>query len=150
MTVDVLSFRQVDTAERARAVAVQVTAFCADPLTRWAYPDSQQYIECFSRFVDVFIGPSLERGTCDVAGDFLGVSFWLSADVPVDFESLEVVVRETFDPQRRDELLSLFELMEGYAPKDPHWHLGKIGVDPCCRGLGVGSRLMGHRLSQCD
>ena len=148
--MDGLSFRQVDTAERARAVAVQVTAFCADPLTRWAYPDSQQYIECFTRFVDVFIGPSLEHGTCDVAGDFFGVSFWLSADVPVDFESLEVVVRETFDPRRRDELFSLFELMERFAPEGPHWHLGKIGVDPTRRRLGVGSRLMAQRLARCD
>ena len=148
--MDDVSIRQVDAIDRDRAVAVQVTAFCADPLTRWAYPDSRQYIECFTRFVDVFIGPSLEHGTCDVAGDFAGVSFWLPVGVPVNFEALETVVRETFEPSRRDDLLSLFELMGRYAPEAPHWHLGKIGVDPTCRGSGVGSRLMAYRLDQCD
>jgi GNAT superfamily N-acetyltransferase len=145
-----LSVREVGAGERARTVAVQVTAFCADPLTRWSYPDSKQYIECFTRFVDVFIGPSLEHGTCDVIGDFLGVSFWLPIDVPVDFESLQMVVRETFEPQRRDELLALFELMERYAPEGPHWRLGKVGVDPAHRNVGAGSRLVAHRLSRCD
>ena len=145
-----LSIRQVDPLDRKRAVAVQVTAFCADPLTRWSYPDSRQYIECFTRFVDVFIGPSLEHGTCDVAGDFAGVSFWLPVGVPVDFEALETVVRETFEPRRRDDLFSLFELMDRYAPEGPHWHLGKIGVDPRCRRSGVGSQLMAYRLTQCD
>jgi GNAT superfamily N-acetyltransferase len=145
-----LDIRQVDAASRSRAVAVQVTAFCADPLTRWAYPDSRQYIECFTHFVDVFIGPSLDCGTCDVLGDFAGVAFWLPVDVPVDFEALEVVVRDTFEPQRRDELFALFELMEHCAPDGPHWHLGKVGVDPACRRTGIGSQLVGYRLGMCD
>lgn len=144
------SVRPATSAERARAVAVQVTAFCADPLTRWAYPDSRQYVECFARFVDTFIGPSLDHGTVDVAGDFAGVAFWLPAGVSVDFDPLETVVRETMDPQRRDELFSLFELMDEYAPDGSHWHLGKIGVDPACQRMGIGSDLMRHRLTICD
>jgi ribosomal protein S18 acetylase RimI-like enzyme len=145
-----LSIRQVDGATRHRAVAVQVTAFCADPLTRWAYPDSRQYLDCFARFVDVFVGPSLDHGTCDVVGDFAGVAFWLPVGVPVDFGALEAVVRDTLERQRRDELFSLFELMDRYAPDGPHWHLGKVGVDPAYRRMGLGSRLMAYRLSMCD
>ena len=148
--MDRVLVRQVEPAEQARAVAVQITAFCGDPLTRWAYPDSLQYVECFTRFVDTFIGPSLAHGTVDVAGDFAGVAFWLPVGVPVDFGPLETIVRETMEPQRRDELFSLFGLMDEYAPDGPHWHLGKIGVDPASQRLGTGSVLMRHRLATCD
>ncbi len=35
-------------------------------------------------------------------------------------------------------------------PKEQHWHLGPIGVLPCCRGLGIGSKLMERFCKEVD
>jgi ribosomal protein S18 acetylase RimI-like enzyme len=129
---------------------VQVTAFCVDPLARWALPESPAYVEGFSRFVDVFMGPSFDHDAVDVADDFAGVAFWLPPGADVDFGPLEQVVRDIVQPSRRDELFVLFEQMDGFALDEPHWHLSKIGVDPVWQGSGVGSVLMRHRLAICD
>ena len=40
--------------------------------------------------------------------------------------------------------------MEGYHPREPHWYLPFIGVDPSQQGKGYGSALMKHTLDACD
>jgi len=46
-----------------------------------------------------------------------------------------------------------FDLTRGRAngaPREPHWYLFAIGVDPARRGTGVASALLWSRLDQCD
>jgi ribosomal protein S18 acetylase RimI-like enzyme len=40
--------------------------------------------------------------------------------------------------------------MGRYHPREPHWYLPLIGVDPACQGGGCGAALMRHALSRCD
>jgi ribosomal protein S18 acetylase RimI-like enzyme len=40
--------------------------------------------------------------------------------------------------------------MGRYHPREPHWYLPLIGVDPACQGRGCGAALMRHALSRCD
>ena len=40
--------------------------------------------------------------------------------------------------------------MRGYHPREPHWYLPLIGVDPFQQGSGLGSALMRHALARCD
>jgi ribosomal protein S18 acetylase RimI-like enzyme len=85
-----------------------------------------------------------------VGGEFEGVAYWLPAGVDFDFGPLEEYLRRTMEANRRDELFSLFEQMDGYQIQEPHWHLTKIGVDPARQEHGIGSALMQHRLAACD
>ncbi|MCW3783413.1 GNAT family N-acetyltransferase [Defluviimonas salinarum] len=48
------------------------------------------------------------------------------------------------------ELLFLFEQMAGFYPREPHWYIPLIGVDPALQGRGYGSRLTRHGLAACD
>jgi ribosomal protein S18 acetylase RimI-like enzyme len=48
------------------------------------------------------------------------------------------------------DLMGVFEQMERYHPKEPHWYLPLIGVDPACQGQGHGSTLMRHAVDRCD
>jgi len=144
------SIRQVEPSEQGRAIAVQVMAFCGDPVVRSCLPDSQKYLEDFARYVEAFMAPSFAHEAVDVAGDFEGVAFWVPAGVEVDFDAVAQVSREVTVPRRRDEVQSLWEQMDEYHPAEPHWYLGKIAVDPACQRRGVGSALLAYRLRHCD
>jgi ribosomal protein S18 acetylase RimI-like enzyme len=48
------------------------------------------------------------------------------------------------------DLSRVFEAMESYHPKEPHWYLPLIGVDPAAQGQGLGSALMRHALERID
>jgi len=37
-----------------------------------------------------------------------------------------------------------------HDPKEPHWHIGPIGVDPAWQGQGVGKALLGSLLEMAD
>jgi hypothetical protein len=58
--VDSCEIRKVRQSEEARAVAVQVMAFGADPVMRWLYPEPDEYLTHFPRFVRAFGGRAFE------------------------------------------------------------------------------------------
>jgi GNAT superfamily N-acetyltransferase len=60
------------------------------------------------------------------------------------------VIEDTVAGERKNAILSMFEQMDAYHPREPHWHLPLIGVDPASQGRGVGSALQRHILEQCD
>ncbi|MCA1589088.1 MAG: GNAT family N-acetyltransferase, partial [Acidobacteria bacterium] len=47
-------------------------------------------------------------------------------------------------------LNGVFEQMEKYHPKESHWYLPMIGVDPSHQGNGVGSALIAEALKRVD
>jgi ribosomal protein S18 acetylase RimI-like enzyme len=49
-------------------------------------------------------------------------------------------------------MFSMFEQMDAYHPREVHWHLPLIGVDPAHQGRGIGSALplLGRRLFLTD
>jgi hypothetical protein len=47
------------TAGRRQIVDVITLAFATDPVARWAYPNSQQYLEYFPNFIRFFGGGAL-------------------------------------------------------------------------------------------
>ena len=40
--------------------------------------------------------------------------------------------------------------LEGAHPREPHWYLKAIGIDPAWQGLGLASLLLRSRLNRCD
>jgi ribosomal protein S18 acetylase RimI-like enzyme len=46
--------------------------------------------------------------------------------------------------------LKLTSVWTKHDPKEPHWHIGPIGVDPAFQGQGVGKALLGSFLEMAD
>jgi len=142
--------RTATAADAEQCVAALTLAFASDPPSRWAWPDPQQYLEAFPRFARAFGGHAVERGTAHYHDGFFGVALWLPPGTAPDEASLVRVIEETMDAARRDAAFSMFERMGAYHPREAHWHLPLIGVDPAHQGQGIGATLLRQVLKTCD
>ena len=144
------TIRRVEADAEARAVNAIVLAFSADPVARWIYPNPQQYLSHFPAFVRGFGGRAFEHGTAYATAEIEGAALWLPPGVHSDDQALTSLIQQTVDEPTQGELLAVFEQMDGYHPKEDHWYLPLIGVDPARQGGGFGAALMGHALVPCD
>src|SRR6185503_13064163 len=128
-------------AEEESALAPLVLAFANDPAARWMYPDAHQFRIFFPRFVRAFAGKAFALGTAQRLADFRGTALWLGPGVAPDDHALVPLVEETVAPARRADIFAVFEKMGAHRPKEPHWYLPLIGIDPRHQGQGLGSML---------
>jgi ribosomal protein S18 acetylase RimI-like enzyme len=97
-----------------------------------------------------FAGSCFEHGTAYVSADFCGAALWLPPGVEPNGEALDKMFRDTAKREHLDDLLATFEKMEQSHPREDHWYLPQIGVDPIAQGKGIGAALMRHALARCD
>ncbi len=136
---------------RAEAATSVITlAFASDPVARWTYPDPDQYLEYFPRFIKAFAGRSFENGTAFLAPDFAGAALWLKPGVSPNEDEMLGLVWESTSSEVQKDLFPMFEQMAQFHPTYPHWYLPMIGVEPSRQGSGVGSALLQHSLANCD
>jgi len=144
------TIRVVQAGDVPRAVSVQVTAFSADPVMRWLWPEPRDYLRSFPDLVHGFGGRAFGHDAAHVTDSFLGGTLWLPPGVTPDEAALERLTNETLPEPVRSEVLSVLEQMGTAHPKEPHWHLAFIGVDPAHQGKGIGAALLRHTLARVD
>jgi ribosomal protein S18 acetylase RimI-like enzyme len=144
------SIRTATAADAERCLAVLTLAFCSDPPCRWVWPDPQQYLEAFPRFARAFGGAAIDHGSAHYYEGFSGAALWLPPGVGPDEASLARVIEDTVADELKSATFSMFEQMGAFHPREPHWHLPLIGVDPAHQGKGIGSAILRHVLSACD
>ena len=81
--------RAADAADAERLFDTLSLAFAADPVTRWFFPDPQQYAECFPQFAKAFGGGAIANGTAFVSEDGAGAALWLDPDAAPDEQALQ-------------------------------------------------------------
>src|SRR5262245_32009086 len=148
--VDEQEIRVVRAGDVPRAISVQVTAFSADPVMRWLWPEPRDYLRHFADLVHGFGGRAFEHEAAYVTEAFLGGALWLPPGVPPDDAALERLTNETLPEPVRSDCLSIIEQMSAAHPDEPHWHLAFIGVDPAHQGKGIGAALLRHTLARID
>jgi ribosomal protein S18 acetylase RimI-like enzyme len=100
--------------------------------------------------VKAFAGKAFTSGSAYCVDGYAGAALWLPPDVHPDDEALNALLQRSTSAQTLDDLLTVFEQMRRYHPREPHWYLPLIGVDPFHQGKGLGSALMRHALARCD
>jgi ribosomal protein S18 acetylase RimI-like enzyme len=142
--------RSASPAEMPHAVAAIVSAFLTDPAARFAWPAARDYLYAMPLAIQEFAGACFDHGTAYITADFRGTALWLPPGVRPKGDALEKVFRDTARPEHLDDLLATFEKMDQSHPKEAHWYLPMIGIDPNAQGKGLGGQLMRYALARCD
>ena len=145
-----LLLSHVHESEQERALDTLVLAFAADPVERWMYPESRQYLAGFRRFLAAFGGKAFADGTVWSLGDFSAVALWLPPGTDPDDDAIVAVITESVEPRLHQDLFSVAGQMQETHPRFLHWYLPWFGVDPALQGRGLGSELMKHCLRIVD
>ncbi|MBC7901463.1 MAG: GNAT family N-acetyltransferase [Saprospiraceae bacterium] len=136
--------------DKAGLTGVLTLAFSTDPMARWSQPDPVKYLENFPALVKAFGGNAFMNGSAYFADGYAGAALWLPPGVGPDEETMIALVERTAPDSIKGDLYGVFEEMDKYHPKEPHWYLPLIGVDPSRQGEGIGAALMKHALNVCD
>lgn len=137
-------------ADRERCFASLVTAFVADPLIRWMFPDAHQYLTWFPQVLRHYAGGAFDHGSAYRTVDCLSSSMWLPPGVTPDEQALGAVLQEGVEEGMQEEVFAFMEQVGNGHPDEPHWFLPAVGVDPMRQGQGYGSALMARSLERCD
>jgi ribosomal protein S18 acetylase RimI-like enzyme len=100
--------------------------------------------------VRAFGGRAFDHGTADSLEGGGAVALWLSPDVQPDESAVGSVLEGSVAEGRLPEVFAVLEQMGTLHPREPHWYLPLIGVDPGWQQLGYGSALLRHALERCD
>ena len=142
--------RTTTSPDEDRAIDTVVLAFAGDPVARWCWPDSHQYLTSMPSFTRAFGGGAFVHNGAYCTDDYAGAALWLRPNAHPDEQALGDVLERTVSASIRGDLFKVFEQMAKYHPAEPHWYLPLIGVDPAHQGKGYGSALMTYALQQCD
>jgi GNAT superfamily N-acetyltransferase len=136
--------------DKAGVIDVLKLAFVSDPATRWTWPDPQKYILHFPSFTNAIGGKAFAHGSAHYIGNYSAAALWLPPNIHPDIEQLTALLQSTGSENAKKYGPVLFEKMNSYHPKEPHWYLPLLGVDPLHHGKGLGSALMQHAMVTCD
>ena len=131
-------------------ISVMVLAFAADPVARWMYRDPQRYLAYFGRFVRAFAGKAFSTGTAWCIEGNLGGALWLPSGVRPDEDRIAAILNESVPRDVMADVNAMFAEMAAYHPRNPHWYLPTIGIEPHLHRKGLGSALLTQALSRCD
>jgi ribosomal protein S18 acetylase RimI-like enzyme/dihydrofolate reductase len=143
-------FSPVAASDRATAVGTLVSAFTDDPVERWLYPDTEEYLTHFPEFVEAFGGRAFEGKTAWSLGEFSAVALWLAPGTEPDGDAVIASLTATVAPAQHEDLFSVLGQMDAAHPTFPHWYLPWFGVDGALQGRGLGGRLMAQCLEIVD
>jgi len=145
-----LSFAPACQSDQPRVIATLVSAFIDDPVERWLFPEPQQYLTHFPRFVAAFGGEASIRGTVWTLDEFAAAAMWIPPGAEPNSDAISAVLTECVAPNQHGDTFAVLEQMERLHPAYEHWYLPWLGVDPPRRGAGLGGALLAQCLAIVD
>jgi ribosomal protein S18 acetylase RimI-like enzyme len=136
-------------------VDVLARAFDDDPLANWAVAQDSKRAERMRRFFDAPVrGMALRHNEIYTTPDVEGAAIWCPPGKfklgPLDqMRQLPGMLRCT-TLRRFPAVMRGFSRVEQKHPKQPHWYLLALGVEPELQGQSIGTQLMAPILERCD
>ena len=128
-------------------------AFFDDPVATFLFPDARRRPALLDRFFELQLTQNyLRRGVVSTTLDGDGAALWMPPGAPKP-TLRERLLHSAFAlrlGERRFAAHRLTALLETRHPREPHWYLGALGVDPDRQGCGIGTALLEAALARCD
>jgi GNAT superfamily N-acetyltransferase len=140
---------RIPAADADGAHATLVSAYRADPVHRWLYPDDDSYTTNLPRLIDAVGGSAFEMSTAWRLDDG-AAALWVPPGVQPDAERIGTVLFETVPVDKHPEMFGTLEQTDEVRPEYPHWYLPFFGVESAKQNQGIGSRLMTACLEYID
>jgi ribosomal protein S18 acetylase RimI-like enzyme len=144
------AIRTVDRSDAQTALGCITLAFAADPIFRYFWKRPADYLQYAPPMMMAMGERGFDHGSVTATEDFDAVAMWLPPGVEADPNTLRSIPRAPTTPERETLSGELRDQVQRYHPKEPHWYLWAIGVDPRRQGQGLGSALLKHTLAACD
>jgi ribosomal protein S18 acetylase RimI-like enzyme len=128
-------------------------AFAREPFHQWMVPDAQTWAAKAPRYFRSYINMIRRDGYADTCADGSAAALWLSPDKPGGgfLSRLRVpFVLWRLAGQKFQDVWKVIPMIERHRPRDPHWYLDILGVDPARAGQGVVTALLQHGLARAD
>lgn len=138
--------RRATTADLGDIIDVLARAFTDDPMHRWMFQQAGDYDRANRRLVEFFARAYFAVGNTYVDDGGRGAALWSPPDLPgITADNvgnlIEVFHQEIPADDAADKLGQMAEF-EARNPREPHFHLGMVGVDPAAQGRGHGAALL--------
>lgn len=152
-----VTVRPATAADIRPLAAVMGRAFEDDPPFAWMLPDDRTRQKRAGRFFATLVRTeALGYGAVEVAcldGAVVGAAIWLppghwTPTIPEQLRSLPGFARAF--GRRLRQAVALEQGMVRAHPREPHWYLYAVGVEPARQGSGVAGPLLRSRLARCD
>ena len=135
---------------RASAISTVVLGFAADPMARWTWPDSSEYLRMMPQFVNAIGGRAFEHRTAYITEGARAAALWLPPGIEPDEAEMSAVMEQSLRPEIAADIGAVMKGMAEHHPHELHWYLPLVAADPNWIGQGLGTLLMEHALRRCD
>ncbi|GAA2140602.1 GNAT family N-acetyltransferase [Glycomyces algeriensis] len=139
--------RAVDRSAHGTVLTALASAFDADPLAAWLFPEPSGRAALQTGFYRSLLDHPGAEG--HLAGDDAGAAIWLHLRAGERLHDDQAAPPDPDAPTAR--LHAVGTALAARHPVDePHLYLAVMGVAPDRQGRGIGTALLRHRLEQAD
>ena len=131
------------------AIILMTHCFIDDPVCRYLYPSTSQYLRHFPEYVRIYGQKGVEMGATHICGD-VGAALWVPPNTHPDEDALDALLERSVAADAKAELFDVYAEFDRAHPTEPHWFLPLMGVDPFMKRQGIGAALMEYGLAICD
>lgn len=141
--------RPASSSDLEQIKAIMDLGFAADPTVRWVLPAAESFLTAHRKYVAISAAPALVHRSAYLTTDLTGAAIWYPPGVSMDYATLDEVARAEIPAKLWQDFSDLIDACGQYRPKEPHWSLELLAVDPIARGRGIGAQLLSQGIAAC-
>jgi ribosomal protein S18 acetylase RimI-like enzyme len=147
--------RKVERQEIPKLARVLSLSFNKDPVLSWIIRQDNKRLEALTNLFTFCLNDVLQGGAETTTSDLMACAIWIppkKENHSVSLSWITMLLRYLYWASlgRMGRFLSFVDACEAKRPREPHYYLDSIGVDPDHQGKGYGSMLLKYTLDHVD